>query len=133
MKKLKDLLREDFVSETHNEMSITPSEKKEFLHNISNYNKYGESISTEHDLVEIAKELSKMAHQAEIIVLSNADDSFDKVTISRNFKSLKALSGQFNDVAKDIKILQQRLIALFDEQGQILGRYFEINDQINNK
>lgn len=128
MKKLKDLLSEDFISQSQNDVKISSQEKKEFLNKISEYNKYGKAILSEHDLVEIATELSNIAKQAETVVLLNTDDSFDKVTIQRNFKTLKTLSSQFNTVAKEIKILQQRLIALFDEQGQILGRYFNIKD-----
>ena len=54
---------------------------------------------------------------------------FDKVTVSRNMKELKGLSGQFSKVAQEANSLQERMTGLYEDMGNILGRYYSIGER----
>ena len=79
--------------------------------------------------MEIANTLSKITEAAEKFTLSETgDDWFDKNTVSRNMKDLRRVSEEFNKLAKEAHTVQQRMEALYEDGGHVLGRYFEIKD-----
>ena len=80
------------------------------------------------NLKDVAETLSSIAAGATQHALSETDDMFDKVTVSRNMKELKGLSGQFSKVATEAHSLQERMSGLYEDMGNILGRYYEIGE-----
>ena len=54
---------------------------------------------------------------------------FDKVTVSRNMKELTGLSKQFGKVSQEANSLQERMSGLYEDMGNILGRYYEIGEK----
>ena len=60
--------------------------------------------------------------------MNEADDWFDKVTIKRNMSELEKMDKSFEKVATEAKALDERLHALYEDMGNILGRYYEIAD-----
>ena len=134
--KLKDLLKEMRIAGgvvSHNpwlkEEDDTPQVNiKELVSSIDNYNSLGEQIYGKGNLKEVAETLSKIAEGARQHTLSETDDMFDKVTVSRNMKELTGLSKQFSKVAVEANALQERMSGLYEDMGHILGRYYEINE-----
>ena len=134
--KLKELLREftasaGFISQNPwvKEHDDTPTVNiKELVSSINNYGSLGEQIYGEGSLKEIAETLSKIAGGAAQHALSETDDMFDKVTVSRNMKELTGLSKQFGKVAMEANSLQERMSGLYEDMGNILGRYYEIGE-----
>ena len=149
--KLKDLLKENFsgalmggvVSGTgfHDNISLSNIVKEKFgdadgekvdikglTNEISSYNKLGESIFGESNITKIAEKMSWIANQAKSHTLSETEDWFDKITVNRNMKELTGLSNQFSKIAIEAKTLQQRMGALYEDMGSILGRYYEIGE-----
>ena len=113
--KLKDLLKEinttGFVSRNPwvKEEDDTPSINiKELVSSISNYGSLGEQIYGKGSLKETAETLSSIADGAAQHTLSETEDMFDKVTVSRNMKELVGLSKQFGKVAGEANSLQER-------------------------
>jgi HPt (histidine-containing phosphotransfer) domain-containing protein len=108
----------------------TTEEKKAALEAIGRYNEYGNLLRRppEGNLMEIAHTLSKITEAAEKFTLSEADEWFDKNTVSRNMKELRRVSEEFNKLAKEAHTVQQRMEALYEDGGHVLGRYFEIRD-----
>ena len=96
---------------------------------ISQFSKFGEALQNEQDLKKMAESLSDIANKAKSYTLSETDDWFDKVTVNRNMKELTNLSKQFGKIAHESKSLQQRLGALYEDMGNILGRYYEIGEK----
>ena len=142
--KLKDLLKEmriagGVVSKNPwlKEEDETPQiNVKELVKSIKNYNSLGEQIYGKGSLKEVAESLSSMAEGAAQHTLSEVDDMFDKVTVSRNMKELTNLSKQFGKVAMEANSLQERMSGLYEDMGHILGRYYSIgeaNDVENGK
>ncbi len=136
MIKLKDLLKETttqggIVSRSPwvKEQNDTPQiNVKELVSQINSFNKLGEAISGKDSLKGIAETLSSIAEGAAQHTLSETDDVFDKVTVSRNMKELTNLSKQFGKVANEANSLQQRMGGLYEDMGNILNRYYEIGE-----
>ncbi len=151
--KLKDILKENFSgtlmggvvsrSPFHTDMSLSKIVKEKYgeveeqevdikglTTELSSYNKLGESIFGESNITKIAEKLSWIANQAKSHTLSETEDWFDKITVNRNMKELTGLSGQFGKIAKEAKSLQERMGALYEDMGNILGRYYEIGEQV---
>ena len=135
--KLKDLLKEiriagGIVSEspwTKNEEEKPSVNVKELVESIRNFNSIGESIYGKGSLKEVAESLSSIAEGAAQHTLSEAGDMFDKITVSRNMKELTNLSKQFGKVSNEANSLQERMSGLYEDMGNILGRYYEIGEK----
>ena len=133
--KLKDLLNEigitGIVTESPWAKTVNDTPQinvKELVSSIQNYGSLGEHIYGKGSLKETAQTLSQMAEGAAQHTLSETEDMFDKVTVSRNMKELKGLSGQFSKVAMEANSLQERMSGLYEDMGNILGRYYEIGE-----
>ena len=135
--KLKDLLNEmtvagGIVSESpwaKNEEEKPSINVKELVESIRNFNSIGESIYGKGSLKEVAESLSSIAEGAAQHTLSEAGDMFDKITVSRNMKELTNLSKQFGKVSNEANSLQERMSGLYEDMGNILGRYYEIGEK----
>ena len=135
--KLKDLLKETVAVGgvvSHNPWMKEHDDKpqiniKELVSSINNYGSLGEQIYGKGSLKEVAQTLSKMAEGAAQHTLSETEDMFDKVTVSRNMKELTGLSKQFGKVASEANSLQERMSGLYEDMGNILGRYYEIGEK----
>tara|TARA_Y100001938_G_C7946384_1_gene356982 strand:+ start:134 stop:778 length:645 start_codon:yes stop_codon:yes gene_type:complete len=136
--KLKDLLNEvttqgGFVSRSpwavnEEEKEAPKVDVKELVSKINSFNSIGESIYGKGNLREVAENLSSIAEGAAQHTLSEAGDMFDKITVSRNMKELTGLSKQFGKVANEANALQERMSVLYEDMGNILGRYYTIGE-----
>lgn len=121
MIKLKDILKET------EEFQQLPSEiKKHFLEIISTYGQHRENMNRKSDIRQVAETLGAIADAAQEYTLREGGDWFDRVTIKRNMKELKSLQEKFEKEAIEAKSQEQRLEALYEDMGHVLGRYFEI-------
>ena len=154
--KLKDILKENFSgtlmggvvsrSPFHTDMSLSKIVKEKYgeveeqevdikglTTELSSYNKLGESIFGESNITKIAEKLSWIANQAKSHTLSETEDWFDKITVNRNMKELTGLSKSFGKIAQESNSLQQRLGALYEDMGNILGRYYEVGEVVKEE
>ena len=123
MIKLKDLLKEE------EDFQQLPTElKKHFLEIISTYGQHREGMSRKSDIMQIAETLGGIADAAQEYTLREGGDWFDRVTIKRNMKELKALHEKFQKESLEAKAQEQRMEALYEDMGHVLNRYFEIAD-----
>ena len=123
MLKLRDLLKET------EEFQQLPTElKRHFLEIISTYNQHREGMSRKSDIMQVAETLGGIADAAQEYTLREGGDWFDRVTIKRNMNELKKLQTSFEKEAVEAQSQQQRLEALYEDMGHVLGRYFEIAD-----
>lgn len=121
MMKLKDILKET------EEFQQLPSEvKRHFLEIISTYGQHRESINRKSDIRQVAETLGAIADAASEYTLREGGDWFDRVTIKRNMKELSNLQKAFEKESVEAKAQEQRLEALYEDMGHVLGRYFEI-------
>ena len=136
--KLRSLVKEDWYTDKKQQEQAADMEpevpqmsvqdKKKFVEMVKGFNEYGGKIYNEHNLVDIAKNLSRIAEMAEAVTMNSVDESFDKVTVQRNIKELKQLAGQFSKAATEGQALKLRMTGLYEDMGGILGRYFDIQE-----
>jgi hypothetical protein len=121
MIKLKDILKES------EEFQKMPTEiKKHFLEIISTYGQHREQMNRKSDIRKISETLGAIADAAQEYTLREAGDWFDRVTVKRNMGELKKLQEKFDKEAGLAYAQEQRLEALYEDMGHVLGRYFEI-------
>ena len=151
--KMKDLLKENFsgtmlggvvsrspwssdfsmskiVKEKYGEIGEEKVDIKGLTTEISSYNKLGEAIFGDSNITKIAEKLSWIANQAKSHTLSETEEWFDRITVNRNMKELTGLSNSFGKIAGEAKSLQERMGAMYEDMGNILGRYYEIGEQV---
>ena len=148
--KLKDLLKENFsgtmmggvvsrnpfdnlsmsriVKEKYGDVDGQRVDVKGLTNEIASYNKIGEAIFGKSNITKISEKLSWIANQAKSHTLQETEDWFDKITVNRNMKELTGLSKQFSKISNEAESLQQRMGALYEDMGNILGRYYEIGE-----
>ena len=124
--KLKKLI-EDFALD-HERPKV---DKFKVTEAIRNYGRVGEALYKTNGIIEAAKQLSEMADAAQNHVLSETSDWFDGVSVKRNMKELKGLTGQFKKTAVEANSVNQRLSALYEDMGNILNRYYEIDEAMD--
>lgn len=95
---------------------------------IARYATLGRALKTNESFSKVAQQIAQIAEMAEQTVMQEAGDWFDEHTIKRNMKEMKNYAGQFAKIAEELDTLQQRATALYDDMGNVLTRYFEIND-----
>ena len=123
MIKLKHILRET------EEFQQLPNEiKRHFLEIISTYGQHREGMSRKSDIRQVAETLGGIADAAQEYTLREGGDWFDRVTIKRNMTELKKFQAAFEKEALEATSQEQRLEALYEDMGNVLGRYFEIAD-----
>ena len=124
-----DMSLSNMVKEKYGDVSEQPKiNSKQILSKIQEFGKVGDSIYKSGDLKETAKTLSDIANSAKVHTLRETEDWFDKVTVNRNMKELTNLSKHFNKLSEEASSVQQRLEALYEDMGGVLGRYYELNE-----
>jgi hypothetical protein len=148
MKKLKHILNETqtfqpgkvysnpfaraFVSEMENDTNdgkLSDEEKKQFLESVKLYREIGDRIGYRGNLTEVHKMLKSIVEMASKLTLDETEDWFDKVTVSRHIKALNEAFKIFSKTVQEMYPLQQRLESAYDEMGEVLSKYYEINSQ----
>lgn len=104
-------------------------DEEQFLEDVRNFGSLGKHIYRENDIRAVAEKLSNIAKTARTHTLRETEEWFDKITINRNMKELNTLSGQFSKIANDAQGLQERMSALYEDMGHIIGRYYEVNEE----
>lgn len=101
----------------------------QFLEAIANYPQYGKALKQATTMQEVAAQLSQLAEMAETAVMQEAGDWYDAHTLKRNMKEVKGYVTEFAKYAAEADTLNQRMLALYDDMGRVLDRYFEIPDE----
>ena len=109
----------------------TKVNKFEVIEAVKNYARIGQQLRVNGGIMEAAKQLAQMAESAQNHVLSETDDWFDGVSVKRNMKELKGLTGQFKKTAVEANAVNQRLSALYEDMGNILNRYYDIDEALD--
>ena len=154
--KLKDLLNENFsgammgglvsrsafdtdtslskmVKEKYGDVDDQTVDVEGLTTEIAQFNEIGEAIFGKSNITKISEKLSRIASQAKSHTLQETDSWFDKITVNRNMKELTGLSKQFSKISSESKSLQQRMSALYEDMGNILGRYYEIGEVVKEE
>ena len=108
-----------------------PVNKFEVIEAVRNYQTIGGQLFKDNGIVEVAKQLVGIAESAQNHVLSETDDWFDAVSFKRNMKELKGMTSQFKKAALEANAVNERLNALYEDMGNILNRYYDIEEAMD--
>ena len=146
MKKLKDLLNEtinpqlgkvysdpyakSFVKENEDEESseMTTEQKHAFLEAVKAYKSFGETVYRNEGLSEVYESIRGLVETAGKNMVKETEGSFDGITVSRHVKRMNESFKIFEKTLREVATLQQRLESSYDEIGETLGKYYEINE-----
>ena len=127
--KLKRLLKE---SEEAQAKKLTREQKQEIISAVSKFNEYGKSVYRESDIKELVATLKELSANASELALKEAGDWFDSVSVKKDVKEINNSVGLFEKTMKEMNTLQQRLESVFEDIGGKLGKYYEINEGVDN-
>ena len=102
--------------------------KYEVTEGVKQYSNIGQTMFKENNIIEVAKQLHKIVEDAQMHIVAEQDDWFDKVTINRNMGSLKNMVKEFKKTAVEAHQTDQRLRSLYEDMGGILNRYYDIDE-----
>ena len=105
--------------------------KHQVIEAVRNYQTVGKQLYGGGGILEAAKQLVEMAESAQNHILSETDDWFDGVSVKRNMKELKGLTGQFKKTAVEANATNQRLSALYEDMRNILNRNYDIDEGLD--
>lgn len=126
-KTVRSLMREGEDSgEEKKDPILTPEQKALYTELIRKYNQYGESIYREGKLRETYKHIKKIVEFASKNIVDESGDWFDGVTLSRHSRKMNESFKIFEKTVMEITKLQQRLESVYEEIGETLSRYYEI-------
>ena len=106
-------------------------DKFQVIEAIKSYSRVGKQLYNNNGIIDAAKQLAQMAESAQNHVLSETDDWFDTVSVKRNMKELKGLTSHFKKTAVEANSVNQRLSALYEDMGNILNRYYDIEEALD--
>tara|TARA_R110000744_G_scaffold326426_1_gene432206 strand:+ start:311 stop:913 length:603 start_codon:yes stop_codon:yes gene_type:complete len=103
-----------------------------FLGMVNRFGRIGEDIKV-NDLRGNATALQNIAETAKLHTESLQEDWFDKITVTRNMKELNNHAKSFNKIADEAANLQERMSGLYEDMGNIMGRYYDISETIDEE
>lgn len=109
-----------------NELKYSKEERKAFLESLREYGQFKSEVYRSKKLREISQRIGEMINAAEAFTLQETDGWFDKVSVTRDVKSIKDDYKVFEKTCSEISQLQQRLESVYENIGQKLGRYYEV-------
>lgn len=105
---------------------LTKEQKQEFKEAVANFSAMGDSVYGKANLEELTERVRGIVNTAQRIVTEDAD-WFTEVAHKKNFKRLEEDYKMFEDTAKEMAQLQERLNMAYENIGQGLNRYFDVN------
>jgi hypothetical protein len=105
---------------------LTKEQKQEFKEAVANFSAMGDSVYGKANLEELTERVRGIVNTAQRIVTEDAD-WFTEVAHKKNFKRLEEDYKMFEDTAKEMSQLQERLNMAYENIGQGLNRYFDVN------
>ena len=109
------------------QQKLTPEQKKRLMELVSNFNEYGKVLRCEVALMDTAKTIEEIANMAENYAMTESSDYLQSEVVKRDFKQVKGITQNFKKLSKECYGKIQQLNALYEDMGNIMHRYFEIN------
>ena len=98
---------------------------------VREYAKFSRVLNNNEAVMDAAKSVVEAAELAHEHILSETDDWFDKVSVSRNMKQMAGNIKEFKKAVGESSQLNERLFSLYEEIGMILNRYYDIEEALD--
>jgi hypothetical protein len=118
-----------FILETILEDQPNPmsrEEKQQFVQEVANFSALGESVYGKGDLEQIVERVKNIVERADKI-MTESDDWMSNVAHKKNNKRMHEDYRDFEQAARELKEAQDRMALAYENIGQHLSRYFDVN------
>ena len=118
-----------FILETMMQDQPTPmtrEEKQNFMQEIANFSVLGESVYGKGDLERTCERVKNIVERADRI-MTESDDWMQNVAHKKGNKRMHEDYRDFEDAATTLKEAQDRMAMAYENIGQHLNRYFDVN------
>lgn len=109
---------------------LTKEQKKRLVDIVGRYNEYGKVIKRDGNLADMAKTLKEIAHLAETYVVTECGDFVEANTAKRKMQDLRKYCEAFGKLAEDIGPKMDQMEVFYEDAGNVLEKFFEINDVV---
>ena len=105
---------------------LSKEEKQAFKEAVTNFSAMGDSVYGKADLPHLTERVRNIVETAQRIVTEDAD-WFNEMAHKKSFKRLEEDYKMFEETAQEMSRLQERLSMAYENIGQGLNRYFDVN------
>jgi hypothetical protein len=105
---------------------MTRQEKTEFLESVKNFSALGESVYGKNNLQELCERVRDIVDKGQR-VMTESGDWFESVEHKKGFKRIEEDYKMFEETAKEMSRLQERLSIAYENIGQGLSRYYDMD------
>ena len=114
------------ILETDTPTPMTREEKQNFMQEIANFSVLGESVYGKGDLERTCERVKNIVERADRI-MTESDDWMQNVAHKKGNKRMHEDYRDFEDAATTLKEAQDRMAMAYENIGQHLNRYFDVN------
>ena len=104
---------------------MSKEEKKQFVQEIANFSALGESVYGKGDIEEIVERVKRIVNNADRI-MTESDDWMSNVAHKKGNKRMHDDYRDFEQAAREVKEAQERMAMCYENIGQHLSRYFDV-------
>ena len=105
---------------------MSKDEKRAFVQEIANFSALGDSVYGKGNLEELVERVKNIVERAER-VMTESDDWMSNVAHKKNNKRMHEDYRDFEQAARELKEAQDRMSLAYENIGQHLNRYFDVN------
>ena len=105
---------------------MSKDEKRAFMQEVSNFTALGESVYGKGDLEQIVERVKNIVENADRI-MTESDDWMSNVAHKKNNQRMLQDYSDFEKAARELKESQDRMAMCYENIGQHLSRYFDVN------
>ena len=105
---------------------MTREEKQNFMQEIANFSVLGEAVYGKGDLERTCERVKNIVERADRI-MTESDDWLQNVAHKKGNKRMHEDYRDFEDAATTLKEAQDRMAMAYENIGQHLNRYFDVN------
>jgi hypothetical protein len=104
---------------------MTREEKQHFVQEVANFSALGDSVYGKGDIEEIVERVKNIVDRADRIMTES--EGTDLVGMKKVNKRMFEDYRDFEQSARELKEAQQRMAMCYENIGQHLSRYFDVN------
>ncbi len=104
---------------------MSKDEKRQFVQEIANFSALGESVYGKGDIEEIVERVKRVVSNADRI-MTEGDDWMSNVAHKKGNKRMHEDYRDFEQSARELKEAQERMAMCYENIGQHLSRYFDV-------
>jgi len=106
--------------------ALSPQEKQQFAEEVAKFSALGESIYGRNDLEETVNRVKNIVERADKI-MTETDNEHKLVGMKKVNKRLFEDYRDFEESARQLKEAQQHMAMCYENIGQHLSKYFDVN------